>query len=241
MSKKNVVAISDLHGCFNTFLALLDRARAEWGEFDLYFLGDLIDRGPRSKEMVEYAMSNKIPTVSGNHEDLCLAYSVHQSMGYNGKCAEYYERDIWLANGGIQCLESWGVDWKRGEGLPRNVLDWMASLPPYIIPDADLDDNGRKLMIGHTGYSLDADKDNWMRTLWGRYPNDGEFAYQKGTGEPMDDGLFRCFGHTPKSKAWITDTFAMVDSGAAYKDRGYGNMTAFHWPSKQYIMQPTID
>ena len=148
MSKqKNLCIISDCHGCFNTFLALLDRARAEWGDFDLHLAGDLIDRGPRSREMVEYAMQNKIPTVCGNHEDLCLAYSVHQKMGYNGKCPKYYEQDIWLINGAIQTLESWSVDWGNRQGLPRNVLDWMKSLPAYIIPDAELDENGRKLLI----------------------------------------------------------------------------------------------
>lgn len=240
MSKRNLCILTDIHGSYRTMLALIERAKQEWGDFDLYSLGDEIDRGPRSREVVEYMMENKVPCVLANHTDLCLAYSRHATLGYRAKCTRYYDRDVWLRNGGDKSLESWGFHGGSGT-LPRNVLDWMSSLPPYIIPDVEPDENGRRLLLGHTGYGLDADKNNWMRALWGRYPGDGEFAYEPGTGKPMDDGYFRVYGHSPLSEVTVFENRVNIDAGAAYRERGYGNMTAFHWPSKQYIMQATID
>lgn len=228
---KPVVAISDLHGCYHTFLALLDKARAKWGDFDLYLLGDLVDRGPRSREMVDYAMTNKVPTCGGNHEDLAVAYSEHTKMGYRAKCAKYYDQDVWLMNGGIEALESWGVDWQNGGGLPKDVLDWMAALPPYIIPDTPPDENGLKLLLSHTGYAFSADKGDWFTALWGRHGYDrGNFP---------NDGYYRVIGHTKRAKAHVTKTYANIDTGAAYE--GHRIMTAFHWPSKETLEQETID
>lgn len=235
---KNIVAISDIHGCYNTLLELIEKAKNKWGDFDFYFPGDLIDRGPRSRQVVEYAMKNNIPTCMGNHEDLCLDYSQHEERGYKSYCGSFYSHNIWIHNGGDEALESW--DWY----LPSDVLDWMQKLPIYFIPDAPVDENGRKLLISHTGYGLDANlknKDAYMRALWARHGHDCEMFVSDGHGNAKDDGYFRVFGHTQQKNPWITDTFAMIDTGAAYKSRGFGNMTAFHWPSKETISVPTID
>lgn len=223
-------------------LALIERAHQEWGDFDLYFLGDLIDRGPDSRSVVEYAMKNKIPTVMGNHEDLCLAYSRHGQLGYKSKCGQYYDRNVWLYNGGDKALKSW--DLHGGSGfLPRTVLNWMQNLPPYIIPDTVPDENGRKLLLSHTGYGLDADKNtpaDWMYAIWGRRRG-GDVFIPDGNGGEKDDGFFRVFGHTQEEKPWMTDKFAMIDTGCAYKASGLGNLTAFHWPTKQIVSVACID
>ena len=41
-------AISDLHGCRKTFLALLDKIAFSQND-ELYLLGDYVDRGPDSE------------------------------------------------------------------------------------------------------------------------------------------------------------------------------------------------
>lgn len=225
------VLISDIHGAFNTLQALLVKVAAQLGDqpYEVILLGDLIDRGPRSREVVEWAMTNKIRTTKGNHEDLALAYSEHAKMGFKAKCARHYDRNVWLLNGGDDTLKSWGPKTKT---LPRDVLEWMSDLPPYILIEEPTSEN-RKLLCSHTGYGLDADKDNWLRALWGRYPDDGDWTHEKGTGKAIDDGLFRCFGHTKTRKVEVMPAHVNIDSGAAY--RGYEVMTAFVWPSKQLI------
>ena len=45
-------AISDIHGCAKTFEALLEQI-ALTKDDTLFLLGDLIDRGPGSKEVVD--------------------------------------------------------------------------------------------------------------------------------------------------------------------------------------------
>ncbi len=50
-----------------------------------------------------------------------------------------------------------------------------------------------------------------------------------------NDGKFRCFGHPVQKEPLITDTFACIDTGAAYD--GYRKLTAMLWPSKEIIQQ----
>jgi hypothetical protein len=206
----NLTVISDIHGCYFTLIRLLNKC----AEGEVFLAGDLIDRGPHSKEVVEFAMANKIPTTMGNHCDLALAYSEHAKLGYKSHCRDFYSENIWLANGGIDCLVSYGAN-----ELPRNVLDWMQQMPAYFIRDG--------LLISHTGYGLD---ENWLQKLWGRH------GYQGGGAFP-DDGLYRVFGHTQQKEAVITDKWAMIDTGAAYGGRGMGTLTAFEWPTKKIIGQ----
>ena len=232
MMSDRLIVLSDLHGSYLTMLALL----ARYPNHQPIFLGDLIDRGPRSREVVGYAMTNKIPTCLGNHCDLVLAYSAHAKLGYRAKCSSYYDRDVWLHNGGDKALESWGLH--RGQPLPKTVLEWIVNLPPYIIPDVE-QVNGRKLFLSHTGYGLDADQNNWLRALWGRYPDDGEFAYEKGTGKSIHDGWFRVFGHTRCKQAIVTPSYVNIDTGCAYK--GYGVLSAFLWPEMMVVTQESVD
>lgn len=238
MDERPILLLSDVHGCFNTLTRLLNRAPKGCR---IILLGDLIDRGPDSRKVIEWAMDNAIPTTCGNHEDLCMAF-------YNGgHCAKHYEKGIWLYNGGDKALLNWRLnddtnparagalgafDESLGGRVPDKVLDWMAALPAYLTPDAPPDANGRRLLCSHTGYGLEADagSEGWFGALWGRHAHgDGPF--------PEDD-LYRVHGHTQKHKAEITDTYAMIDTGAAYAARGYGNLTAMLWPSKELIVQP---
>ena len=226
---------TDIHGCLKTLLALVEK---HGKDRQLILLGDLIDRGPDSRGVVEYAMANKIPTVRANHDDLCLAYSAHAKMGYKAKCSWYYERDVWLWNGGRTTLESYDIH--RGQALPKDVLDWMANLPPYIKIETPGPD-GRQLLCSHTGFGLDADEDSrdgWLRALWGRYGDDVvEFKYVDGT--PFDDGWFRCFGHTKVKEAVLTNTYANIDSGCAYE--GHGVLTGLLWPERVLVTQKNVD
>jgi serine/threonine protein phosphatase 1 len=242
-----VICISDIHGCINTLIRLLGKIRVQ---SQIVFGGDLIDRGPNSRAVVELAMKHGIPTVMGNHESLALAF-----YNRDAKCAEMYAHGVWLDNGGDEAVRNWPIIDKRhldsptkriererdrhlGGRAPEDVLDWMEGLPPYLYPSNQLDENGRRLMVSHTGYGLNADHEEWFQTLWGRHRSgDGPFSRDPATGNERDDGLFRVFGHTPEKEVAITPSYAMIDTGAAYVKRGYGVLSAFVWPSKSVITQ----
>ncbi len=237
MNDDSVLILGDLHGCFYTMVRLLNKTPKG---AKVIFHGDTIDRGPNSRKVVEFAMSNHIPTCIANHEDLALAF-------YNRKshCGWYYERGIWLSNGGNHAVREWPVDkTHRDRGLggcvPDEVLSWMEGLPPYLTPSEALDENGRRLLVSHSGYGLCADygtRDGWLTALWGRYDEDGfPFATDPETGKEIDDGYYRVFGHTRVRKVVVGPTHCNIDSGAAYQESA--TLTGFLWPSKTIIQQP---
>lgn len=78
-----IYAIGDIHGCFEPMFRLLReierRAREDHPEMKttIVFLGDLVDRGSQSAEVVEYLLSynpENIETIflMGNHEEIAL-------------------------------------------------------------------------------------------------------------------------------------------------------------------------
>lgn len=78
---ERVYAIGDVHGCFDQLLALAraieddDGARAQ-ASTTVIFLGDLIDRGPQSAQVLEFvrewAKERTVRVLSGNHEEMFL-------------------------------------------------------------------------------------------------------------------------------------------------------------------------
>lgn len=143
-----MLIISDLHGCFSTLIKLLKKCPDE----QIVFAGDLVDRGPKSKQVLEFAMNHKIPTVLGNHEDLMLSHYLRTGG---------YPDGAWLRNGGHSTLKSFG-----GE-VSADVIKWVEELPLVL--------QFGGLLVSHTGHglSLDPDKALWSRD-W-RFPADGNF------------------------------------------------------------------
>src|ERR1044072_2157129 len=96
--------IGDVHGCWKTLWNLLIKIRGRTNEDLLFgpkvaerlvFVGDLIDRGPSSKSVIDFVRRYNVPCVRGNHEDMWL-------NKYN-----QYESGIWVRNGGNTTLVSY--------------------------------------------------------------------------------------------------------------------------------------
>ncbi|RLC16247.1 MAG: serine/threonine protein phosphatase, partial [Deltaproteobacteria bacterium] len=51
---ENIFAIGDIHGCFDKLVSLMDKIDIDFDHDTLVFMGDYIDRGPSSFEVVEY-------------------------------------------------------------------------------------------------------------------------------------------------------------------------------------------
>ncbi len=67
--------IGDVQGCFDELQALLAEIGYEPGRDSLYLLGDLVNRGPKSLEVLRWAVreSAHVATVLGNHDLHLLA------------------------------------------------------------------------------------------------------------------------------------------------------------------------
>src|ERR687885_2191717 len=65
------IVIGDVHGHYDTLMTLLE-AIAPTGDDMVYFLGDLIDRGPQSAQVVDFVKQSPYQCLLGNHEQMLL-------------------------------------------------------------------------------------------------------------------------------------------------------------------------
>ena len=99
---KNYWIIGDIHGEIRLLDSLLEQILS-YGPAEIVFLGDYIDRGPHSKEVVDRIMGLEVPTVClmGNHEWMMLNAIEDSGFGYN-------PMELWYLNGGEATLLSFG-------------------------------------------------------------------------------------------------------------------------------------
>ena len=73
-----VYALGDIQGCYQTFQKLLDRIGFNPSDDRLWLTGDLVNRGPRSLDVLRWAYRHRdsLVTVLGNHDLKLLACAV---------------------------------------------------------------------------------------------------------------------------------------------------------------------
>lgn len=73
MSTGRLIAVGDIHGCAVEFAELLDKLQLQRGD-RLVLLGDLVNRGPDSRLVLDLARSSRARCLLGNHELRLLRY-----------------------------------------------------------------------------------------------------------------------------------------------------------------------
>lgn len=136
------VAIGDIHGCLIQLKNMVDFLRNEHGSFTLVALGDYIDRGPDSAEVIDYLITLnddkniKLICLKGNHEEMMM------DCFLNGDSSML---NAWLRNGGEQTIDSYmryAADITKN-GLPEKHIHFLASLEEHY-------DDGKRLFV-HAG------------------------------------------------------------------------------------------
>ena len=75
---KRVIVVSDIHGCFKTFMKLLDNVKYDNKTDILISVGDILQKGPDSKSVIKWFCDNKdtVLCVRGNNEERQLGMSM---------------------------------------------------------------------------------------------------------------------------------------------------------------------
>ncbi|HEY9697089.1 MAG TPA: metallophosphoesterase [Trichocoleus sp.] len=113
------IFVGDVHGHYDGLLKLLEAVAPGTGD-QVYFVGDLIDRGPKSAQVIQLVRESGYPCVLGNHEQLLLE-------AFPDSKVSQYALQAWLQSGGYTTVSSYADP----ELLIEN-LNWLRTLPPYL-------------------------------------------------------------------------------------------------------------
>lgn len=181
-------AIGDIHGDVVALQTVLMRIPAIDSEDTIVFLGDYIDRGPRSKEVIDVVREvksrapAKVVTLRGNHEDGWLRvlsggwpeFVMPPGNGCLAALRSY--KGLPYKDGDLPTREELEL-MKTGEFFPPDVVSWMNSLEYFyedehaIYVHAGLVEETPVLPDGTQGPSRflhPKDTDNQTMNLWVR-------------------------------------------------------------------------
>ena len=93
-----IAVIGDVHGCYYTLKGLVEKLRSKYPLITIYCVGDLVDRGNFSYEVIEYIESQEILFTPGNQDYMFYAHfkDPESSMAKN-----------WIYNGSESTLKSY--------------------------------------------------------------------------------------------------------------------------------------
>ncbi len=193
-------AIGDIHGCPDELAAMLRAIKPEAND-TVVFVGDYVDRGPSSREVIQQVLElsksgPEVIALKGNHEDMMLSF-----LGLDGHYGESF-----LFNGGAITLDSYGVresEVERAiERIPEEHLNFLRGLalsywrPPYFFVHAGILPH-RQLM------EQDPEDMLWIRQ---------EFIFH-----PHRADAIVVFGHTPMRDVLIDLPYKIgIDTGLVY-------------------------
>jgi serine/threonine protein phosphatase 1 len=113
------IIIGDVHGHYAGLMRLFE-AIEPGADDQVYFLGDLIDRGPDSAKVVDFVQQANYHCLLGNHEQLMLEAFPNGRISASALQA-------WLYSGGRATVASYGE-----AGILLDHLDWFRTLPTYL-------------------------------------------------------------------------------------------------------------
>jgi len=211
MHKNRLIAIGDIHGCFNQFYTLIFDEIKLNKEDQLVLLGDYIDRGGQSKEVIDFIIQllsdgfNVVP-LKGNHEEL-LIQAYHHSENISK----------WILNGGQNTLDSFGI--KEISDLPIDYLQFFRNLKPYF--------SIQDYLFVHAGFNdaIPNPFEDEYHMLW---------TCNRAYNNPLLSNKIIIHGHCPitietcKTAVSNKDKVINIDTGCVYKEKvGYGTLTAY--------------
>jgi len=221
-----LIAISDIHGCCLTFKALLEKI-AFTTQDHLVLLGDYIDRGSRSKQVLDLIFDYTergytITLLKGNHEVMLL---------------DALQDDTaiprWIINaGGDATLKSFDIT--EVKDIPERYVHLMKSLKDYHVES--------QFIFVHAGLNFaipqplkDKESMYWMR---GMVVNPDLIDYKT-----------VIYGHTPMALTAIEKMIREqalnfqvdIDNGCVFQKEGMNHLLAYFPEQNNFVVQKNID
>ena len=212
--KGKLFAVGDIHGCYAMLLELMERLPYHDASDRMIFMGDYIDRGEHSREVVDYlvAFKKKHPQtvfLLGNHEQMLLDY-------LDGSDIRPY-----LVNGGQKTLNSYTgnqgtLNHRNPQAyFPQAHLEFFYSLVPTF------EENDYFFVHAGLRAGIPIREQSLSDLLWIRE----EFYFSK-----FDFEKTIIFGHTPFPEPFIYNKRIGIDTGAVYGNK----LTALELPDQQF-------
>lgn len=207
------IVIGDVHGQYAGLNHLLEAISPSQEDL-LYFLGDLVDRGPESSAVVELVRQQDYHCLRGNHEEMMMA-----ALSRNG--LDTSKLLFWGGCGGQETLASY-----NSQDLLWEHVHWLQTLPLYF----DLGD----LWLVHAGVDP---------TLTLAEQTSQEFCWIRDVFHQSEEPYFRdktiVTGHTisftfpgvkpgavAQGVGWLD-----IDTGAYHRRSGW--LTALDWTNRE--------
>jgi serine/threonine protein phosphatase 1 len=217
-----IFAISDIHGCYKPFYELVNNTIKLEKNDQLILLGDYIDRGDQSKEVIDFIIGLlkegfDITPLIGNHEVMLgNAYCDQDSL------------PLWLINNGMSTLLSFGIEDIRE--IDTHYLEFFTNLEYFkILGDFIF------VHAGFNNYAINPFLDKNSMVWETRLSYDNSLLW----------GKTIIHGHRPKTVSYVKRLIGEkskvipIDTGCVYdKVEGYGNLSALEIQSMTLFSVP---
>ena len=217
----NIIAFGDIHGEYYKLKRLVEKIHIS-ADDTLVFLGDYIDRGRHSFEVINYLIElgkqYDCVFLRGNHELMFMDYM----SGIN--------EDMFIWNGGVKTIDSYaqhGYDSARHNDyteryIPKEHMEFFQNLKPYYETEG--------FVFVHAGV--------WPNTPLENLPDeilywDRSYIY----GSHADDykGKVIVCGHTPSQDIMNEKHRICIDTGACFERMG--KLTCVKLPEREFTQQ----
>ncbi len=208
---KTINIIGDIAGRFDELMLLL----AKMPPADLTIaVGDLMDRGPKSKQVIEYFMNTpNTLAIYGNHEDLMV------------NAIENFDTYLWYSNGGFETVLSYGTG--NFEDVDPSHIKWLKSLPLYFEND--------ELFISHAPLSY---PDEIPGRFERRNNNVENFIWNRMRPKERYKNKFMIYGHNGRILDVISNTGEII--GKCIDNSHAKQLIGLHWPTKELFNQEYV-
>ena len=207
--KETIWVIGDVHGEYDKLVTLLNKLPKD---AHICFVGDLIDRGKKSAYVLELLVNSNYDCVLGNHEIFMLE-----------------DNPLWHSNYGKKTIKSY---YSLGFDKKQKHIEYLHEVPYFRFYEF----KGQKpLVVSHSyihniwqGSSFPYNEKDLYAMTWKHMRRQEQFNENK----EIENSIYNIFGHTVVDKVVTTPNYAMIDTGACYKD---GKLSAICYPSLEIV------